>query len=113
MQSWFGIGRLVRDVEQTTTKNGVAVARFTLAVQRDKEHCDFLNCVAWKGRAELLAKYTKKGSKIAVKGEVQTDAYEKDGQKKYKTEIVVERVEFLDGKEQKETEPVSEEDIGF
>lgn len=116
MQQFMAIGRITRDIEKATTNNGVEVARFTLAVPRDKEHCDFLNCVAWKGRADILSKYTKKGSKIAVFGKVQTDTYEKDGQKVYKTEVIVDKVELLDKKEtteDKEWQPADTGDLPF
>lgn len=99
------IGNLTKDVDSTTTANGVAVAKFTVAVQRrfananGERETDFLNVVAWRGLAENCAKYLSKGRKVAVVGEVQTRSYDaQDGTKRYVTEIIASEVEFLTAK---------------
>lgn len=115
MQVFIAIGRLVRDAEIHTTQSGIKMARFTLAVQRNQDKVDFLNCTAWKSRAELLEKYCKKGSQIAIEAELQNNEYEQNGEKKYKMEIVVNRIKLLGGgnKEQKELQPVDSGDLPF
>lgn len=98
------IGRLTRDVELRYTPNGNAVGRFSLAVNRrvpnqnGERTADFINCVIWNKQAEVLAQYTKKGSLIGVQGRIQTGSYEKDGQRIYTTDIVVENFDFLESK---------------
>jgi single-strand DNA-binding protein len=105
MNKWTGIGNLTKDVELSTTPNGVSVAKFTIAVSRrfanadGERETDFINCVAWRNQAENLAKYCHKGDKVAVVGALQTRSYEaQDGTKRYVTEIVADEVEFLNTK---------------
>ena len=102
-------GSLVRDVEIRYTTDNRAIARFTLAVRREMPNSkgeyesDFINCVAFSKLADVLAKYTGKGSKILVEGRIQTGNYEgKDGKKVYTTDVIVSKFEFLDKKENKE-----------
>lgn len=106
------IGRLTKDADLRYTSNGVATANFTLAVERafsnasGEKETDFINCVVWRKPAETLSSYTKKGSKIAVRGRMQTRNYEnKQGQKVYVTEVVVEEFTFLDSKKNSEDKP--------
>ena len=105
MNKWQGIGNLTKDVELTTTPNGVSVAKFTIAVQRrysnadGQREADFINCIAWRNTAENLAKYCHKGDKVAVVGTLQTRNFEaQDGTKRYLTEIVADEVEFISTK---------------
>lgn len=94
------VGRLVRDPELRYTSSGTATTSFTLALDnpiKDKP-ADFIPCVTWKGLAESVANYTKKGSLIGLTGRISTRNYEKDGRKIYVTEIVAENVRFLDSK---------------
>ncbi|NRG44252.1 single-stranded DNA-binding protein [Bacillus sp. CRN 9] len=98
-------GRLTKDPELRYTPNGVAVATFTLAVnrtftnQQGERETDFINCVVWRKPAENLANYTKKGSLIAVDGKIQTRNYEgQDGKRVYVTEVIAEGIIFLDTK---------------
>lgn len=95
-------GRLTKDIDLRYTQNNVAIAIFTLAVQRKFKNqngdyeSDFINCVAYRQVAELLNKYTKKGDLIGVEGKIQTRNYEnKDGKKVYITEVIVENIDFL------------------
>lgn len=90
------IGRLTKDAELRYTPNGKAVASFTVAVQRNKEEADFINCVAWNKVAENLANYTSKGSLVGVEGSIQTRSYKNnEGKTVYVTEVWAQSVEFL------------------
>lgn len=95
------VGNLTRDPELATTSGGVSVCKFCIAVQRKykndngESEADFLNIVAWRGLADNCAKYLKKGSKVAVVGSIQVRTWEKDGEKRYATDIVADEVEFL------------------
>lgn len=106
------LGNLARDPELRYTPNGVAVATFTLAVNRPKtkdgteQQPDWINIVAWRQLADLCATYLRKGSKAAVEGRIQTRSYEKDGRKVFVTEVVAESVQFLTLKEQGKQEQV-------
>lgn len=100
------IGRLVADPEIKTTTNGVSVASFNLAVNRNfknaqgEREADFPRCIAFRKTAELIGQYLSKGSKVAVNGRIQTRSYDnQQGQKVYVTEVVVNEVEFLDSKQ--------------
>ena len=100
------MGRLTRDPEVRYTQgdNAMAIARYSLAVdrrfKRDGEpDADFINCVAFGKYGEFAEKYLKKGTKIAVVGRIQTGSYtNKDGQKVYTTDVVVEEQEFAESK---------------
>ena len=95
------IGRLTRDPELTKTNTDLSVCKFTLAINRNfkdkdgNEQTDFIPIVVWRNQAENCAKYLKKGSQCAVTGTIQTRSYDKDGEKRYVTEIVADNVEFL------------------
>lgn len=98
-------GRLTRDPELKYTPNGVAVANFTLAVNRPfksqsgESEADFINCVVWRKPAENLANYMSKGSLVGVDGRVQTRSFDNsEGKKVYVTEIVADSVQFLESK---------------
>ena len=100
------MGRLTRDPEVRYTQgdNVMAIARYSLAVdrrfKRDGEpDADFINCVAFGKSGEFAEKYLKKGTKISVVGRIQTGSYtNKDGQKVYTTDVVVEEQEFAESK---------------
>lgn len=97
------IGRLTRDLELKYTQSGVATCRFTVAVNRGKKvegqpEADFINCIAFQKNAENLANYQKKGSQISVTGRIQTGSYEKDGQRIFTTDVVADRIGFLDSR---------------
>lgn len=109
MNKFIGIGRLTKDLELKTTQTGKAVTSFTLAINRISKNegqpeADFIGCVAWNQTAELMSKYTGKGSLIGIEGRIQTRNYEDNtGRKVYVTEIVVDRVEFLESKKQEQS----------
>jgi single-strand DNA-binding protein len=102
MNKVFLIGNLTRDPELTETAGGVAVCHFSIAVNRNytsqdgERQTDFFNCTAWRGQAETIARYTKKGNKVAVTGSVQLRNYEDNqGVKRTAVDIIVQDVEFL------------------
>ena len=127
MNRFFATGRLTKDPEKRTTQSGVSVCTFTLAVDRryknanGEREADFFTVVCWRQVADLSAQYLSKGKQVAIAGEVQMRSYEKDGHKRYVTEVVADEVQFLsprgDGVERgrgttQETEmsPVSDDD---
>jgi single-strand DNA-binding protein len=96
------IGRLTKDPELSTTQSGISVCKFTLAIDRPyknsegEKEADFLPIIVWRVQAENCGKYLKKGNQCAVSGSVQTRTYDdKDGNKRYITEIVADNVQFL------------------
>lgn len=95
------VGNLTRDPEKRTTQSGLSTCSFTLACQRKYKNAqgvydaDFISCVAWRQTADFICKYFQKGSKIGLTGSIQTRSYEKDGQKRYVTEVVVDEAEFV------------------
>ena len=100
-------GRLTKDIDLRYTQNNVAVASFTLAVQRKFKNSngdyesDFINCIAYKKMAELMNEYVKKGDLIGIEGRIQTRSYDdKNGKKVYITEVIVESIDFLASKRQ-------------
>ena len=101
MTKTFLIGRTTKDIELKTTTTGTSIARFVLAVdrRRKEKEADFISCVAYAKNAELISQYVKKGNKIGVIGHIQTGQSEKNGQKVYTTEVIVDEVEFLEKKE--------------
>lgn len=100
------IGRVVRDAEIRYSQgaNTTCIARYTLAVDRKfkqegQPNADFINCIAFGKLGEFAEKYLHKGTKIAVTGRIQTGSYtNKDGQKVYTTDVVVEEQEFCESK---------------
>jgi single-strand DNA-binding protein len=96
------IGRLTKDPDLRFTPNGVAVANFTLAVDRvfsKEKETDFIPCVVWRKQAENCAEYIGKGSLVAVEGRIQVRSYDdKNGQRRWITEIICDSVQFLDRK---------------
>lgn len=94
-------GNLTKAVELRYTKDNLAIAHFTVAVNRDKkDEADFLNCIAYGNQAETITKYLDKGSKVGIDGHIQTGSYEKEGKKIYITEIAVDKIEFLSSKQE-------------
>lgn len=99
------IGRLTKDPELRYTQSGTAVASFTLAVNRSfanqngEREADFINCVAWQKAAEFVANYFKKGQQMALEGRLQVRNYDdNNGQRRWVTEVVTEKVEFVGSK---------------
>ena len=99
------IGRLTKDPELRYTQGGAAVASFTLAVNRSftnqngEREADFINCVAWKKAAEFVSQYFKKGQQMTLEGRLQVRSYDdNNGQRRWVTEVVTEKVEFVGSK---------------
>lgn len=122
------MGRLTRDPEIKYTQGGnsMAIARYTLAVDRrfkrngDDQTADFIGCVAFGRNAEFAEKYFRQGLKVVVTGRIQTGSYtNKDGQKVYTTDVVVEEQEFAESKatsqqnQQKPSGPAPDNSDGF
>lgn len=102
MNKVFLIGNLTRDPELTETSSGIPVCHFAIAVNRNyssqdsERQTDFFNCTAWRATAETIARYTKKGNKVAVSGSVQLRNYEDNqGVKRTAVDIIVQDIEFL------------------
>ncbi len=99
------VGRLTRDPELRSTSSGFNTASFSVAVNRNYKNkdgnydADFINCVAFRNTADFVNKFFKKGSLISLDGRIQTRNYDaQDGTKRYVTEVVVDNVEFVGGK---------------
>lgn len=103
------MGRLTRDPELRATPQGVSVASFSLAVDRDfkgqngERETDFIPCVAWKGKAEFISRYFKKGSMAVIEGRLQIRPYEDaDGKKRTAAEVIVNNIYFGESKKDAE-----------
>jgi single-strand DNA-binding protein len=99
------IGRITKDIDLRYTSSNIAVASFTIAINREylskdgKREADFINCVTYKKQAENLKKYCSKGSHIALDGKISTRTYDdKEGKKVYVTEVIADNIQFLDAK---------------
>lgn len=108
------IGNLTRDPELTETASGVALCRFSIAVDRNykssdgERKTDYFNCVAWRGLAETVARWMKKGNKIRVTGSIETNTYDDSkGVKRTGVDIVAKDVEFLTTKTSAEDDAAS------
>ena len=107
MNKVFLIGNLTRDPELRETPSGVAMCRFAIAVQRPyssqdgERQTDFFECTAWRGLGETIARFTKKGKKVAVSGSIQIRNYEDNqGAKRTAVDIIVQDCEFLSPKDE-------------
>lgn len=105
MNKVFLIGNLTRDPELTKTPSGVSVCHFSIAVNRPytqgdaERQTDFFNCTAWRGLGDNIARYQRKGSKVAVSGSIQLRNYEDNqGVKRTAVDIICQDVEFLSAK---------------
>lgn len=104
------MGRLTRDPEVRYSQgdNPMAIARYTLAVDRrfkkeGEQNADFINCVTFGKSAEFVEKYFRKGMRVTISGRIQTGSYtNKDGQKVYTTDVVVEEQEFAESKSEQQ-----------
>lgn len=101
-------GRLTRDPETRYTDiNNLPVTTISIAVDRKfskegEQSADFINCVAWNNQANFLSKYFKKGQEILISGRLEVSNYEKDGQKRSKSSVVIETIEFCGSKKDME-----------
>lgn len=100
------IGRTTKEMELKQTQSGTNYIRFTLAVDRGKKRedgtreTDFISCIVWSKTAEVMAKYVKKGDRVAITGRIQTGNYTKDGATVYTTDVVLEDFYFMENKTQ-------------
>jgi len=97
------VGRLTKDPELKYTQTGIAVTRFTLAVNRTfssqsgEREADFINCVTWRKQAENTANFLRKGSLTGIEGRIQTSSFDgQDGKRVFMTEVVADSVQFLE-----------------
>ena len=120
------LGRLTRDPELKYSQSGKAFCKFSVAVTREfnRDEADFINCIAWDKRAEAICEYLRKGRRIATQGRLSVNRYDKDGETKWKTEVIVDKFEFVDSansdtkeseksKEKEEPEFVDDDNDGF
>lgn len=104
------LGRLTRDPVIKASQSGMTIARFTLAVNRlnkkgQNQEADFINCVAFGKTAEAIGNYVYKGQRLLVEGRIQTGSYtSKSGEKKFTTEISVNRAEFIEKRSETSTQ---------
>lgn len=101
------IGRTTKEMELKKTSNDLFFTQFTLAVakkfNKEEQQADFISCIAWREKAELLYNYVEKGQLIAIEGSIQVRSYnDKNDVVHYITEVVVENVEFLGSKPKEE-----------
>ena len=100
----FLIGYISSEIELKQTPAGTSICSFSIAVNRrvvQEGHpsCDFISCVAWRDRAEFVSRYFRKGKPILICGELQVRSYvDKQGNKRYVTEVIVNEAEFVDNK---------------
>ena len=113
-------GRLTRNPELKTTQNGLSVASFTIAVNKQftdangNRGADFINCVIWRKSAENLCEYTHKGSLIGIDGHLQTRNYEgNNGQKVFVTEVVVDSFSLLESKNESQVNNAGNNSNGY
>lgn len=98
------VGRLTKDPELKMTPSGIAVCRFSLAVNRPftnngERKADFINCIAWRKQAENLANFMRKGGLIGITGRIETGSFEgQDGKRVYTTDVVADSIQFLESK---------------
>jgi single-strand DNA-binding protein len=113
------IGRITKDIECKYTAAGTAVAKFNVAVDRGKDKngedrgADFIGCIAFGRTAENLEKFSGKGLRVAVEGHIQTGSYEKDGHKVYTTDVICDKVEFVDWKQSGQKATTYDAPAGF
>jgi single-strand DNA-binding protein len=106
------VGRLTKDPEIRKTQTGLSVASFTIAANRPKkkdeeQKADFINCIAWRGTADFLGRYAKKGNLVGIEGRIQTRNYENQhGYTVYVTEILCNSVQLLESKKSNNDEPM-------
>ena len=106
------LGRLTRDPELKYTTGGIANLRFSLAVNRNfkddkgNQQADFINCMAWRGQAENMAKFLKKGALIGLEGRIETGSYDDNGTTRYTTNVVASSITFLEAKKSQNQQQV-------
>ncbi len=114
------VGRLTRNLELKYTANGIANLQFSLAVNRSytgangEKQADFISCMAWRGTAENMAKFLKKGALIGIEGRIETSSYQaNDGSTRYSTYVVCDHVQFLESKKSQGQSQSPQKEAGF
>ncbi|MEG0980028.1 MAG: single-stranded DNA-binding protein [Oscillospiraceae bacterium] len=111
------VGRLVKDPEIIETDDGKNVSNITVATQRSYKNAegvyetDFIDCTLWNGIAQSTKDYCKKGDILGIKGRLQTDIYEKDGEQKKVQRVIAEKVTFLSSKSKDNEREESQEEL--
>lgn len=112
------VGRITAKPELTYTNSGVAVTKFTVAVNRNhtnaegKREADFITVRAWRKQAENICKYLDKGSQVSIDGRIMTGSYtDQNGNKRYFTEVVVDNAQFLDSKNAQKSENIVQNEM--
>lgn len=98
------IGRIGQEPEARDTENGKRLVKFSLAVYRNKENTDWINCEAWEKTAELIEQYVNQGDQVGITGRMQEDKWEKDGEKRRTHKVVVTNVTLLSNKKKEDGE---------
>lgn len=116
MNKTISMGRLTDEPKITYTQTGKCKAEFNLALQRSKEGADFPRFIAWEKTGELIEKSVHKGDRLLVEGHIQTGSYDnKEGKKVYTTDIICDRIEFIEpkAKDGSEGQPDENPEGGF
>jgi len=87
-------GNVTKDIQTKTTPSGKAVCNFSVALNEGKDKTTFINCVAWDKTAELISQYVQKGDRLSGTGRLDVRSYDKDGEKRYVTEVVITQFDF-------------------
>lgn len=108
------VGRLTAQPELKTTPTGTEVLNFTVADNKGKDRCYFIDCVAFKNNAEFINKYFGKGSWVGITGEIQTRTYKDRDEKSHKvTEILVNKVDFVGAKDTQTAQPSNQATVTY
>lgn len=112
MNKVFLIGNITKDIELRQSNSGKFVVEFSIAINNGKDQqgnelpADFINCTAWNKTAEVLSKYATKGTKVCIEGAMKTKTWvDQQGNNRYKTCVLVDRVELLGGRPQQQQQP--------
>lgn len=118
LNNWTGEGRITDDLQLQKTRDGVSVLRFSIAIEKNnakklkeagKPATNFIRCLAWKGTAENIAQFFKKGSGIGITGSIETGSYkDNDGKTVYTTDIAVNNFHFPLQEPKRESAPLNE-----
>lgn len=103
MNKCFITGRISNDLKLESTKSGISVCHFSIATNRPvvrdgEKEVDFISCIVWNKQAENFVKYQRKGNLIGIEGQLRVDRYEINGEKKSKSYVLCEKIEFLEAK---------------
>lgn len=108
LNQWQGIGRLGKDPEVRALSNGTTVANFSMACgwkSGDKEGTEWVNVSSFGKLAEIIGQYLTKGSQVFIQGRLNTRTWDKDGETRYSTEIVADRMQMLGGRTGQQNHP--------